>query len=86
MKILNDFLNRIGTDKALHFTVGFIIDSMLLPFGKEYTIIGVMAVLILACIKETIDSYEKGNKCDWIDIGVSVFGALASCVYFHIVM
>lgn len=86
MKILNNFLDRIGTDKAIHFTVGFILDSMLLPFSLAHTIIGVMAVLILSCIKETIDSYEEGNKCDWIDIFASVLGALASCVYFHIVM
>lgn len=85
MKAINNLLEKFGIDKALHFTVGFIIDSMLLPFSLAHTIIGVMAVLILACIKETIDSYEEGNKCDWIDILASVLGALASCVYFHIV-
>lgn len=85
MKSLENVIEKIGIDKVMHVLVGAVIDAMLMPFGIEYTILGVMFVFMLSCVKELIDSFEAGNKCDWMDVLYSVSGALMMCIYMHVV-
>ena len=85
MKALTNFIDKVGIDKVLHFVVGALIDALMFPFGKELTIVGIFAVFILSCLKELLDSYEDGNRCDWIDVFASVLGAACMCGYYYIV-
>lgn len=85
MKGLTKLINKVGIDKVLHFVIGALLNALLYPFGREYTIIGVMAVFMLSCVKETIDSYEEGNGCDWLDVLWSVMGAIAISMYYYLI-
>lgn len=85
MKALTNLINKVGIDKVLHFVIGALLNALLYPFGREYTIIGIMAVFMLSCVKETIDSYEDGNKCDWWDIAAGTIGAACMCGYFYLI-
>lgn len=85
MKGLTNLIDKVGVDKALHFAVGAALDAMLYPFGIEYTLMGIVVVFMLSCVKETIDSFEDGNRCDWNDVLASILGAACMCIYYNIV-
>jgi len=85
MKAITKLIEKIGADKALHFTTGAAIDAMLLPFGKEYTILGIVFVWMISCTKELFDSFEEGNKCDWWDAIAGTIGAACMCGWCYVV-
>lgn len=86
MKLLTNFNEKVGSDKVLHFLIGALLDAMLLPLGVEYTLLGIGLVWLLSCVKELIDSFEKGNKCDWYDAISGTAGAACMCIYFNLTM
>lgn len=47
MKLLTNIIDKVGIDKVLHFAIGALFNAMLYPFGREYTIVGIVAVFML---------------------------------------
>lgn len=64
-----------------------IIYNRFIPFKgfSAIDLIGIMAVIMMSCVNELLDSFEEGNKCDWADITAGALGAWAMCVYYYIV-
>lgn len=60
-----------NTDKCLHFSVGFIL-STLLPFNY-YNII---FVIIIAIGKEIYDKFSSNHTSDWKDALITMFGGI----------
>ena len=82
MKLVNNIIEKFGTDKVLHFLVGGWITSIFSPFGWVGIIIGITLTLILSLIKEQfLDSFF-----DWKDICAasigSVIGGILACLIF----
>lgn len=86
MKVLDDFMAKVGTDKVLHFLLGALICAFIsfVVILQEcvidwhvlsYPFIGLVAVLFLSVIKEMFD-----DKADWMDVIWSVAG----CVWVFI--
>lgn len=92
---MNEFIQKIGVDKVLHFLVGALITSLFTiiialqePDITYYTmgvpVIGGIVTFMAAVFKEIVD-----DKFDWKDILATVLGivpiALATCVgvLFH---
>lgn len=83
MKLVDDFLTKVGADKILHHVVGALICAMfsfvfiLQDAIFDWTavvvpIIGSIVVLFLSIIKEYVD-----DKPDWMD----VVWAMAGCLW-----
>lgn len=83
MKIVNKFLERVGTDRLIHFLVGAVIVALLYPF--DLTLLGIGVVWLASCAKELIDSFEPDNRCDWLDVLAGVLGAVVMCIYYCVV-
>lgn len=83
---MNEFINKIGVDKILHFSVGGLITALMTIMvvfqeGQESfnpgmliasPIIGTLIVFVLSFMKEAIID----SKFDWKDIIASVLGAV----------
>lgn len=88
MKILDDFLAKVGTDKVLHFFGGGFICSLIsfVVILQEPTLtwwqkiaavtIGTVIVLILSIWKEWL----LDKKFDWWDI----FAAMTGCLWVYL--
>lgn len=83
MKILDDFLAKVGTDKVLHFLGGGFICSLitfvvilqepLVSWEKVSAVtIGAVFVLIISILKELL----LDDKPDWKDIWAAMLGSL----------
>lgn len=78
MKRLNDFLCKVGTDKALHFAFGGWIVSAVSPFGIDIMGIALFIVIVLSFIKELfLDEYA-----DFADIVSAFFGGFVAFVIY----
>lgn len=95
MKLVDDFLTRVGADKVLHHVVGalicamfsivFILQDAIFDWtGVAVPLVGSIVVLILSVVKEYLD-----DKPDWMDVVWAmagclwVFAAVASGVLFN---
>lgn len=76
MKWFNNFLEKIGIDKVLHFVVGFAIASLGFPWSYPGTIVLGFFGIILGGIKECLD--ETGDMKDWY---TTIFGVLVAVAY-----
>lgn len=84
MKILDDFLAKVGTDKVLHFLGGGFICSLIsfVVILQEPTLtwwqkisavtIGSVFVLIISILKEIF----WDDRPDWIDVAAAMLGCL----------
>lgn len=83
MKILDSFLEKVGTDKALHFLGGGFICSLitfvvilqepLVSWEKVSAVtIGALFVLIISILKEVL----LDDKPDWKDVWAAMLGSL----------
>lgn len=86
MKLITTLINKVGADKALHFTIGGWLASLALPFGFKPVLFAVMLVYMLSVVKEFFDDREEGNKHDWYDVLASVAGALVTLAYAWIIL
>lgn len=85
MKPINNILNKVGADKALHFAFGGWMAALALPFGTNWVVFAVMLVYMVSAVKEYFDEREEGNKCDWHDVFAGVAGALVTLLYSIVV-
>lgn len=83
MKILDSFLEKVGTDKVLHFLGGgficsfitfvVILQEPLVSWEKVSAVtIGAVFVLIISILKELL----LDDKPDWKDIWAAMLGSL----------
>lgn len=84
MKVLNDFIAKLGHDKVMHFLGGGLICAIisfvviLQESGMEWwqqigaVTIGAVFVLIISVIKEILFD----DKPDWKDVGAAMLGCL----------
>lgn len=80
MKLVNNIIEKFGTDKVLHFLVGGWITSIFSPFGWVGIIIGITLTLILSLIKEQfLDSFF-----DWKDICAASIGSVISVLIYFV--
>lgn len=82
MKLINNVIEKFGTDKVLHFLGGGWITSIFSPFGWVGIIIGIVITIILSFIKEKfLDSFF-----DWKDICAASIGSGVSVVIYLIIV
>lgn len=78
MKLIDNIIEKIGSDKVLHFLGGGWITSIFSPFGWIGIIIGIAVTIILSFIKEQfLDSFF-----DWKDIYAACIGGGISVVIY----
>jgi len=79
MKLVNDILGKVGTDKALHFAVGGLMCAVVLLVWQGFGLgwagellawaMGLGAVLAASVVKELLD-----ESFDWGDVGAGAAG------------
>lgn len=77
MKIINDFINKVGADKVLHFTIAALITAWGGLFGGVTLLLSAIGIIALSLVKEHLDS-EFSAK----DIYYSIGGAVASVIVY----
>lgn len=77
MKIINDFINKVGADKVLHFTIAALITAWGGLFGGTTLLLSAIGIISLSLVKEHLDS-EFSAK----DIYYSIGGAVASVIVY----
>ena len=78
MKLINNIIEKFGTDKVLHFLGGGWITSIFSPFGWVGIIIGIVFTIVLSFIKEQfLDSFF-----DWKDICAAFIGSVISVLIY----
>ena len=78
MSLQSNILNKIGTDKVLHFLVGALVTSMVSPIGWTAVTIAFFVVLFLSLVKELMLDAKK----DWLDVLAGGIGSgLSIAVY-----
>lgn len=77
MKIIEKFLNKVGADKVLHFTIAALITAWGGNFGDLGLIIGALGVTALSYLKERLDE----EFCTQ-DIFCSMGGAIMSVIVY----
>ena len=77
MKIVDKFLNKVGADKVLHFTIAALITAWGGNFGDLGLIIGAIGITALSYLKERLDE----EFCTQ-DIFYSMGGAIASVIVY----
>lgn len=81
VKRLNDFIDKVGVDKVLHFAFGGWMVSAFSPLG----IIGMVGALITLIILGVLKEKVLDDNADIMDIWASVAGAfVAFAVYVPI--
>lgn len=74
---LNEYIQKVGVDKALHFFCGGWIVAMFTPVGLESLPYSLIALFLVSIIKECVDSVF-----DWYDIAAGMAGGvLAAAIY-----
>ena len=80
MKLVDNIIEKFGTDKVLHFFFCVWITSIFSPFGWVGIIIGITLTLILSLIKEQfLDSFF-----DWKDICAASIGSVISVLIYFV--
>ena len=82
MKILDNFIEKIGADKLHHFFVGGWICSMFSPLGIVAIIIAFILTLCLSIVKEQF----LDDKCELKDILAASLGGVTSIIIYLIIM
>ena len=77
MKIIDKFLQKVGADKVLHFTIAALITAWGGNFGDLGLIIGALGVTALSYLKERLDE----EFCTQVLL-YSMGGALASVIVY----
>ena len=77
MKIVDKFLARVGTDKALHFLVGALTTAYASMLGVHYVWASIPFVAFLSFYKEFMD-----KDFDIKDIIAGVLGSVTSVVVY----
>lgn len=80
MKILDNFINRIGSDKLLHYLVG----AWLLALAQPYGALGMGIMFILFLILSLYKEYKLDNKPDLVDVAYYIGGSITSTVSYII--
>lgn len=75
IKLLNNFINRIGIDKVLHFLVSFSLTLIGGLFEFPGIIISSILTLIIGIVKEFLDDvFSWGDLyADSLGIGLGIF-------------
>jgi hypothetical protein len=80
MKLVNDFLSKIGTDKVLHFLVGALMVSYSSMISSVFMWLSLLFLLIISIVKETLD-----DEFSYKDIVAAMIGgiisAIISCIF-----
>lgn len=79
MKFLNNFINKVGYDKLLHFLVLALITAYAAILGPEYMWIMMILSPVVGVFKEVFDS-----KFDFKDILAGVIGSIFSVAMYWI--
>ena len=78
IKPINDYFEKVGVDKALHFFVGALITAEFEMYSTKLVLFSLFVVLILSIIKELID-----REFDIWDIIWGLFGSICEIfLYF----
>lgn len=77
MKLVDKFLQKVGADKVLHFTIAALITAWGGNFGDLGLIIGALGITALSYLKERLDE----EFCTQ-DIFYSMGGAIASVIVY----
>lgn len=77
MKIVNKFLQKVGADKVLHFTIAALITAWGGNFGDLGLIIGALGIVALSYLKERLDEEFCAQ-----DILYSMGGAIMSVIIY----
>lgn len=88
MKKLNEFIERVSSDKIIHFAFGGWIEALLAivgwSFGKVGCIIamfvGIAVVYVISWWKETVDD-KQDSPYDKKDITWAMYGVLATLLF-----
>jgi hypothetical protein len=79
MKMIDKFLAKVGTDKALHFLVGALITAYASMLGVHYVWASIPFVVFLSFYKEFMD-----KDFDIKDIIAGVLGSVTSVVVYWV--
>ncbi len=77
MKLVDKFLQKVGADKVLHFTIAALITAWGGNFGDIGLMVGALSSVSLSYIKERLDT-EFCNK----DLLYSMGGIISSCLIY----
>lgn len=77
MKIIDNFINKVGADKVLHFTIAALITAWGGNFGDLGLILGALEIIALSFVKEHLD-----NEFSAKDIYYSIGGAMTSVIVY----
>lgn len=80
MKILDNFINKIGSDKLLHYLVGAWLVALSQPYGP----IMMGSIFILFLILSLYKEYKLDNSPDLIDVLYYIVGSVTSAVNYII--
>lgn len=78
MKLADNIINRIGSDKLLHFAIGGWFTCLCSLFGIIPMIIGVILITVLSFIKEKL----LDNDFDMKDIYATLIGSAISIAIY----
>ena len=78
MKRFNAWMEKVGVDKLLHFFLAAWIVAECKAYGVVPMLLGFVAVVLLAVVKE----YVLDNKDDYKDVLCSILGGVFSVLLF----
>ena len=79
MKFLNNFINKVGYDKLLHFLTLALITAYAAILGPEYMWGTMILSPVIGCLKELFDS-----KFDLKDVLAGIIGSVFSVTIYWI--
>lgn len=79
MKMIDKFLAKVGTDKALHFLVGALATALASMISESHMYATAIVVFVLSIGKESLD-----DKFDIKDIIAGCIGAATSIVVYYL--
>jgi hypothetical protein len=79
MKIVDKFLQKVGADKVLHFTIAALIVAWGGNFGDWGVAIGAFGALGLSVLKEKLDDTFELN-----DIIAAILGIMTSFILYAV--
>lgn len=80
MKLVDNFINKIGSDKLLHYLVGAWLIALAQPYGP----IIMSAVFVLFLILSLYKEYKLDDKPDLADVAYYIGGSITSAVSYII--
>lgn len=80
MKILNNLIDKIGSDKLLHYLVG----ALILALAQPYGIVAMSVVFVLFLALSILKEFKLDSTPDLMDIVYYIYGSLTSIVSYII--